>query len=902
MNRINYRSIPVKFLLLSIVFLTGGWLLTASHPVKAGEETAVLSTAGQLYREWWSNIDGKTVNLLTNHPDFPENPSDFDFITTFETPLNWGENYGTRVRGILYPPKDGNYIFWIASDDNGELWLSDDHNPGNASRIATVPEHTDPRQWDKYPAQKSIPIQLRAGKAYYIEAVMKEATEDDNLAVAWQIPGEARAVIDGVYLSPFTHKAKNIGLDGTAKQSSTRMVGFNYEASNAIDGNVDGINANNSITHTNEENQPWWEVDLGSVYYLDAVRLWNRTDCCGERLSDFYLLVSEDPFRSEVLNSVLNQPGVQSYFFSGQAAKQENIFTRATGQFVRVQLTGSNYLSLAEVQLWGTAVQQTSCGDLFQEGENGTYSGNFEAGSDAAASNGFYTHVPEDSDTEFFGSLSDNFMSYCVNIQAPGLYQINTRTLGPDGGSDSFYVTVDGLPADGLRWNIDPSGEYEVAYIEEHNANEPYQLSLDQGQHTLNIYQREDGARLDWFEFELINGRPLLSNPGDQNSIVGDSISLQIEAEDPDDDDFSYEADGLPTGLSINDDGLISGTISAEGTFDVTVTVDDGISGPSSLTFIWTVEPANNPPVVTNPGDQTNTVGDTISLQIEADDADNENLRFEADNLPDGLEINEDSGLITGQPTTVQTRSVTVTVNDGNGGEDSVTFTWTISEEPNTPPQITNPGNQSDEEGDDVLLNIDADDADGDPLTFSATGLPPELDIDDGNGRISGTLTQAGSYQVTVTVSDGNATDSAEFTWQVEEPDEPVVEDVSLYLPAMMNFYQVDEPNDSCDEAVSISMNVNHDFYYEDQYDWYSFDLSSTQTVQIRLTNFNAPGQIIVYSGTCGNLTFLQNNGNFSSTKVINLTNLGAGRYYIRIITDSGYNTQNPYGLIIDGS
>ncbi|PQJ15218.1 PKD domain-containing protein, partial [Aureicoccus marinus] len=53
------------------------------------------------------------------------------------------------------------------------------------------------------------------------------------------------------------------------------------------------------------------------------------------------------------------------------------------------------------------------------------------------------------------------------------------------------------------------------------------------------------------------------------------------------------------------------------------------------------------PPIVTNPGNQTNTEGDSVSLQIDATD-NGVSLTYEATNLPPTLTIDENSGLITG--------------------------------------------------------------------------------------------------------------------------------------------------------------------------------------------------------------------------------------------------------------
>ncbi|GAI29533.1 unnamed protein product, partial [marine sediment metagenome] len=124
---------------------------------------------------------------------------------SFEAPTNWEDNYGTRMQGFLYPPANGSYRFWIASDDNSELWLSTDVNPANKSKIAYVPDWTEPYEWSKFVSQHSDWIALAAGQKYYIEALQKEGTGDDNLAVTWERPGIVGGdPIEGQYLSPWT--------------------------------------------------------------------------------------------------------------------------------------------------------------------------------------------------------------------------------------------------------------------------------------------------------------------------------------------------------------------------------------------------------------------------------------------------------------------------------------------------------------------------------------------------------------------------------------------------------------------------------------------------------------------------------------------------------------------------
>jgi hypothetical protein len=83
---------------------------------------------------------------------------------------------------------------------------------------------------------------------------------------------------------------------------------------------------------------------------------------------------------------------------------------------------------------------------------------------------------------------------------------------------------------------------------------------------------------------------------------------------------------------------------------------------------------------VTNPGNQTSTVGTAVSLQIHAtDSATGQTLTYSASGLPAGLSINSTSGLISGTPTTAATYSVTVTAKDTTGASGSASFSWTVN-------------------------------------------------------------------------------------------------------------------------------------------------------------------------------------------------------------------------------
>ena len=188
---------------------TGSYSITAKATDDGGDTTIssavnieVIGGTGAVLREWWTGIAGTAVSDLTSSPNYPGKPSGRELITSLEGPTNWADNYGTRIRGYLWPAADGNYTFWIASDANSELWLSIDDKPSHISKIAYVAGDTNSRQWDKYSSQQSSPISLTAGGKYYIEVLQKAADGNDNVAVAWAGPALSQRVIDGLNLSP----------------------------------------------------------------------------------------------------------------------------------------------------------------------------------------------------------------------------------------------------------------------------------------------------------------------------------------------------------------------------------------------------------------------------------------------------------------------------------------------------------------------------------------------------------------------------------------------------------------------------------------------------------------------------------------------------------------------------
>jgi hypothetical protein len=141
---------------------------------------------------------------------------------------------------------------------------------------------------------------------------------------------------------------------------------------------------------------------------------------------------------------------------------------------------------------------------------------------------------------------------------------------------------------------------------------------------------------------------------------------------------------------------------------------------------------------------------------------------------PSSLEFAPASGIVGGTGTHLYIADRGVD-NDSNPAEnDGKIYEVELTEPiPNTPPVITDPGPQVNNEGEQVSLPVVATDADNDALEYTSAGLPPGLMQDISTGVISGTVATgafSGSpYTVDLFVDDGADVSTLSFTWTIRE-------------------------------------------------------------------------------------------------------------------------------------
>jgi hypothetical protein len=198
-----------------------------------------------------------------------------------------------------------------------------------------------------------------------------------------QLTGAANLSLAEVQVLGSGPTLTNLSQGKVATQSST-LAGSAKGAAAAVDGNTDGNYFDNSVTATNPDTNAWWQVDLGAPATVSSIVIYNRTDCCSARLSDYWVFVSNTPFLATDTPATLqNRAGTFASHQTTAPNPSSTIAVNAQGQYVRVQLSGTDYLSLAEVQVLGTGGAATPT-DVAQ-GKTATQSSNLYTTSAAGA-------------------------------------------------------------------------------------------------------------------------------------------------------------------------------------------------------------------------------------------------------------------------------------------------------------------------------------------------------------------------------------------------------------------------------------------------------------------------------------------------------------------------------------
>ncbi len=284
-----------------------------------------------------TNVSGTPVLQRAEAPNF-------DWVTAAPGAGVPADNFSVRWSGWLEPTATGGAQIRTLSDDGVRVWIDNQLVIDNWSVHALTAD--------------TASVNLVAGRRVPITIEYYGGGGNATLRLQWQQAGSSGFVAvpaNRLYPTP-APATTNTALGRTATQSSTYTFGV---AARAVDGNtagdfVDGA-AVGTVTHTaSAAAQDWWQVDLGRSVDIDRVQLWNRTNCCGERLANFTLFVSATDMTGRSFDQLTADASVVKRRVGvSQITPQISLPVGAAGRFVRVQLQGRNFLQLAEVEVYG---------------------------------------------------------------------------------------------------------------------------------------------------------------------------------------------------------------------------------------------------------------------------------------------------------------------------------------------------------------------------------------------------------------------------------------------------------------------------------------------------------------------------------------------------------------------
>ena len=178
-------------------------------------------------------------------------------------------------------------------------------------------------------------------------------------------PGQFLSLAEVEVLDLVPSPLTNVALGKTATQSTT---GYGGTPDRAVDGNTSGLFGDGSVTHTDDTvatgSPVFWEVDLAGDFDINEIALYNRTDCCDGRLSNYRLSVFDGAVETWGANYFTGTGSAQSIF----SVHDDAAGFFATGDRVRIEYLGGlnnegdtpggRSLSLAEVQVYGQAIPE----------------------------------------------------------------------------------------------------------------------------------------------------------------------------------------------------------------------------------------------------------------------------------------------------------------------------------------------------------------------------------------------------------------------------------------------------------------------------------------------------------------------------------------------------------------
>jgi PKD repeat protein len=278
----------------------------------------------------------------------------------------------------------------------------------------------------------------------------------------------------------------------------------------------------------------------------------------------------------------------------------------------------------------------------------------------------------------------------------------------------------------------------------------------------------------------IVNQPPVLNQPANMTVNEGATANQTITGSDPCGAPLTFSQVSGPTFMTVTTVNATTGNVnlapgfSDEGTATAMVraTNPDGISDTKSFTI--TVMHADRSPVLSQPANMTVDEGATANQTLTATDPDGGALTFSKVSGPTYVTVTTTSpgaGTATGNLNLAPgfldagTSSATVRVTNGIGISDTKSFTITVNDV-NRAPTLSQPANMTVAGGSTANQSLNANDADGNAITFSKVSGPtyvtvtttsPGAGTATGNVNVAPGFADSGTGTVVVRVTDNGS-------------------------------------------------------------------------------------------------------------------------------------------------